>query len=428
MMMKIWIRWIAVALLGAMFFGPAIAEDGEKEKEEDKGVVIWISSQQDKDYYEKMVTTYAEEIDEDFKATVVPYGFQELPEKLGIALKAGAGLPDIVQLDEAFFGGFLRGDVPFVDVADRMEKADMKKDFVPNRLKLFSQGEKIYGVPQSLSAIVLYYRTDLFEEYEIKEEDLATWDKAAKLGRELADEHAVGLMSMDASYFEMLLRQKGSNLFGDDGKPLPDFETAVELMEWMVGLYKDGVAVLPERGSIFDPLFFSSQVENDEVLTIMGADWFGLDLMPQFAPALEGKWGVMPLPAWKEGGPRTSCFAGQGLLIPKGSEKIDESWKFIEWVMTDTEANVSRYEMGNSFPAYTPVWKDERMLKSSKYFTGTPMGKVLTEIGKDVPEVKMNPKRPLAFFLMQDSYFSTAIYEVQKPEEVLKQFRGQLSE
>ena len=42
------------------------------------------------------------------------------------------------------------------------------------------------GFPQSLSAMVLYYRTDLFKEHGIAPEDIATWDDFVDKGRELA--------------------------------------------------------------------------------------------------------------------------------------------------------------------------------------------------------------------------------------------------
>ena len=386
---------------------------------------IWISSQQDKAYYEAMATAYAA-TNEGFEARVTAYGFQELPEKLGFALKAGEGVPDIVQIDEALFGAFLEDTPPFVDLAPRMKEADLEKDFSANRLKLFAHDGRQYGLPQSLSAYVLYYRTDLFKAYGLTPDDLKTWDAAERVGRALHKDHGVSLLSMDPSYFEVLLRQQGGDVFGRDGAVLPDFDQSVKLLEWMADITEEGVAAMPERGSIFDPLFFSGQLGNDEVLTVMGAGWFGLDMLPQFADQLEGKWGIMPLPAWKEGGLRTSCFAGQGLMIVRGTEQEEVCWDFLHWVMTDKEANAQRFLMGNSFPAYKPAWKDERLHKPGGYFGEHSLGKVLAELAPDVPETVMHPKRPLSLFLMQEQYFSGAIYKVETAKDLLEGYRRQL--
>ena len=41
---------------------------------------IWISSYQDKVYYEDMVKLYRETVDEEFLANVHAYGFREMPD------------------------------------------------------------------------------------------------------------------------------------------------------------------------------------------------------------------------------------------------------------------------------------------------------------------------------------------------------------
>ena len=391
-------------------------------------VMIWISSQQDKEYYDKMVEQYQEKVDENFEAEVQAYGFTEVPDKFAVAVKSGQNVPDIVQLDAALFGSFLRGEPPFLDLTDRLKAKKLDKDLMPERLALFQWKDKTYGLPQSVSAMVLYYRTDLFKKFDLKPDDFATWEKLHEIGQDIKEEHSVFTMSLDPTYFEALLLQRGSDLFGKDGKPFPDMEKAASTLEFLVKLHKDEVATMPERGSIFDPLFFSSQVENDEVLTILGADWYGLDHMTQFAPILEGKWGIMPMPAWEKDGCRTSCFAGQGLCIYKDSPRKEAAWKFIEWVMTDKEANLLRYEMGNSFPAYKPVWKEKRLLAETDYFKGSSMGKTIIAHANKMPTPVMHPNRPKALFLMNENYFSMAIYEVKSPRETLEDFAEQLKE
>jgi lactose/L-arabinose transport system substrate-binding protein len=394
-------------------------------------VNLWISSFQDKVYYEKMVEQYRAKVDPDFSAQIQAFGFREMPDKLAIAIKTGNQPPDIVQLDEVLFGSYLSGEVPFVNLADRVKASGLDQGIVPQRLKLFTQGDAIYGLPQSLSAMVLYYRTDLFKEHGINPADLATWDAFMEQGRDLAVKNQA-LIALDPTYFEILLRQKGSDWFDRAGRMFPDEAEAESVMRWLHNLNDEGIGLIPERASIFDPVFFSSMVNYGEVLTIIGADWYGLDMMQQFSPELKGKWGVMPLPAWKDRfgvpGPRTSTFAGQGLLIYKNSKKIDAAWKFIEWVIRDTDANVERFVGGNSFPAYEPAWKDPRMHQPSAYFSGQKLGDILSQLAPELPEVIMHPKRPQAVFLFQENFFSSLMYGQISPRETMRQMRTMLKQ
>lgn len=163
-----------------------------------------------------------------------------------------------------------------------------------------------------------------------------------------------------------------------------------------------------------------------EVLCVIGADWYGLDLFQQFAPGMEGMWGMLPLPTWKKTdgslGPRTASFAGQGLMIMNSSKKQDEAWSFIEFVMTDPDANAERFLQGNSFPAYLPAWKDPRLLGIQPYFQES-MGKLLVELADEIPPVVVNPGWPQAIFLMKENFFSSAMYGSLSPEDTIKQMR-----
>lgn len=413
---------IATILTAAMLGGASAIPAAEP-------LDIWISSYQDKVYYEDMIRLYQEKVDKDFVAVVQAYGFREMPDKLAVAIKTGVNTPDIVQLDEVLFGSYLAGEVPFVDLAERVKKSGLDKDVVQARLDLFAQGEKIYGLPQSLSAMVLYYRTDLFEKFGVTPADLTTWEDFVEVGERLAKENQA-MIGLDPTYFEILLRQRGSDLFGKDGAAFPDHGLAVDTLKWMYDLQEKGIGIQPERGSIFDPVFFSSAVSGDQILCIIGADWYGLDMIQQFTPHLKGKWRAMELPTWKLANgrlsPPTSTFAGQGLLIYKGTEQEETAWKFIQFVMTNLEANVRRYTQGNSFTAYRPAWKDDRMVKPIEFFDNQPLGRLLIDLAPDVPRVAMSPKRPMAVFMFQENYFASFMYGQMTAEEVVDKMKAAL--
>lgn len=391
-----------------------------------ENLVLWISSFQDQVYYEKMAELYEKETDKPIDLEVRAYGFREMPDKLGVAFRTGEGIPDMVQLDETFFGVFLNGPSPFVDLTKRVAKSGLAKDLHPRRLEVFTYKGKVLGVPQSLSAMVLYYRKDLFEELKVDPKKLKTWGDVAKVGKRLQEDHGQRFMALDGTLFDVLLRQKGSDLFDKKGNFLPDEKIALSILEEFAQMSKAEIAVMPDRGSIFDPVFFSGDLEASEVLCVAGADWYGLDLFQQFAPQMKGMWGMLPLPTWRDGkgklGPRTATFAGQGLMICEGSEKKDASWSFIEFVMKNKEANAQRFMQGNSFPAYRPAWKDKRVLAKHEYFEQS-MGNLLVELADEIPPVVVDPRRPQAIFMMQENYFGSVMFGAISAKEALKQYR-----
>ena len=387
---------------------------------------IWISSFADKTYYEAMVKLYQTKVDTNFQANIQAFGFKEMPDRFAVAMRTKVNPPDIIQLDEIMLGLYLEDEVPFVDLTDRLKKSGLDKDIAAQRLGIFTYQGKTYGLPQSVSAMVLWYRTDLFEKSNVTPERISTWDDFAKVGKDLA---AFGqtTLALDASYFEILLRQRGSDLLDDKGNVFPDAALAEDTLNWLHSIKESGVGLLSDRETIFDPVFFSGPVEAEQVFCIMAADWYGLDMIQQFAPGQKGKWAAMPLPAWKNKdgslSKRTSTWAGQGLLIYKGSTEVDPAWKFMEFVMKDKEANTRRFVDGNSFPAYKPAWTDPAMQKPWPYFNNQVLGKLLGDLGPDVPKVVTGPKRPQIVFMLQETFFGEFMEDRMTAKEVIEKIR-----
>lgn len=387
---------------------------------------LWISSFQDQSYYEQMGELYRQKTGKELELMVEAYGFREMPDKLGAVMRTGEGAPDLVQLDETFFGVFLNGPSPFSDLTQQISKSKLSKTLHPRRLEVFTYDKKTYGVPQSLSALVLYYRKDLFDDFDIKPEDITTWEDFARVGEGLIDNQGQRFLALDGTLFDSLLRQKGTDLFDEKGNFLPDEKVAASILSEFAKMAEKQIAVMPDRGSIFDPVFFSGDLEMGEVLCVIGADWYGLDLFQQFAPGMEGMWGMLPLPTWRKAdgtlGPRTATFAGQGLMIMNSSKRKEEAWDFIEFVMTDEDANAERFLQGNSFPAYKPAWKDPRLLGNQPYFEQS-MGELLVELADEIPPVTVNPARPQAIFLMKENFFSSVMYGTLTPEDAIMRMR-----
>ena len=92
-----------------------------------ESLTLWISSFQDQSYYEQMADLYAKKSGKKVSLEVEAYGFREMPDKLGAVMRTGEGAPDLVQLDETFFGVFLNGPSPFSDLTQKIRKSKLNK-------------------------------------------------------------------------------------------------------------------------------------------------------------------------------------------------------------------------------------------------------------------------------------------------------------
>jgi ABC-type glycerol-3-phosphate transport system substrate-binding protein len=320
-------------------------------------------------------------------------------------------------------GLYLSGDVPFANLTERVEGAGLDDSLVDARLQLFSHDGAIYGIPQSLSGVVLFYRHDIFEEHGVSPEEIETWEDFIEVGHRLTgDDPDRYMIALDPSYWGILMRQQGVDTYDAEGNLQITSEVAIDTLEWLVGLKARGLATEPPRGTIFDPPFLTEMLASDEVLTVIGADWFGLDMLRGITPQMAGKWRAMPLPRWPDdpANRRASSFSGLGLLIFEDTEHVDEAWNFIEYVTTSTEANLARYFEATSFTAYRPAWEDERFYAPDPYFAGQSLAAVLREVANDMPVQYQAPGRAMLESLWRDTDWDAIIGGRLAPDEALE--------
>jgi ABC-type glycerol-3-phosphate transport system substrate-binding protein len=399
-------------------------------KAQDAPLQLWVTSETDAKYYERMSELYRASGHPSFRADVRAYGHTEMPDKLAVAIKTGINAPDVVQLDEIFFSLYLRGEVPFVDLTSRVRAAGLDKKIAAQRSHLFEYGGRVFGLPQSLSGIVYYYREDLFAEAKIAPASIDTWEKFRTVGRALRASSDRGLLALDWSYFEILLRQRGFDIYDAAGKVTLDTPVAASTLEWLIALKNDGVGVIPDRGTIFESAFFSGDVTSGEIMGIIGADWYGLDMIQHMAPTQSGQWRAMPLPVWTDADSRgrsaTSSFAGEGLLVYKGSKRVDESWGFIRFVMENVEANVQRYLQGNSLTAYQPAWTDPRLHRGEPYFGGQSVAELLIKLAPQLPTVYASPHKAELVNLWREKYWTAVMRGAIPPRAALSEMQAAL--
>jgi arabinosaccharide transport system substrate-binding protein len=395
-----------------------------------KPLQVWVYNQNDVKYYSDMVALYNKKTGAKFDAEFKAYGYSEMPDKLALAVKSGINVPDIVQFDEIFFSLYLKGEIPFLDLTDRIAKGPLKSGILPQRSGLFTWNNRVYGVPQSVSSVVLWYREDLFKEAGITPNDIRTWDGFEKAALKIRTESR-HMLAMDWSYLPILLRQRGYNLYDKKGVPLVDSAAIVETWDRLVRWNKEGIAFIPGQGGIFSPQFFNTSVGENGVLAILGADWYGLDVLQNMDRERKGKWRAMPLPVWTDakskGRRNTSSFSGQGLVIFKKSPHTEEAWKFIEWVMSDVDANVERYLQGNCFTPYQPAWSDMRLARPEPFFGNQILTELLIRIAPNLPPASQSPAHALIVNFLREQYFtSTLSDENYPPSKAYSEMKEQL--
>ena len=381
------LKVLLLLLVGVMLFS-AVAPVAAQESVE---LELWTFVNTHARWFREQADRYADEVNADFALNVVEIAYSDMHDRLQISIQSGGvGAPDIADVEQGRFGGFLRGggDPGFVELNALLDQGGHTENLVGARQALYTSMGSVYGIEHALTPVVLYYRADVWEGAGFDPQEFVTWDDFVEAGRAIVAENPdVIPLHIHNGLHELLLRQQGHDYFNADGEVTIDSEASIALMDWLLALKDEGVAGDPPEGDALWAAF-----KDGTLISMVGADWYA-GFFKDNAPELTGKWKAAPLPAFEEGGRRTSVWGGTGATVVATSDHVEEALSFLEFAMLSIEGNVRRFELTNLFPPYIPAMDNERLHAADEYFSGQDLGAVFADVGPEAPPQWQSPFR-----------------------------------
>ena len=241
----------------------------------------------------------------------------------------------------------------------------MDKIYDPNNKKCFAYGSDepykydggVYGLPATQQFYMMFYRTDIFEEYGL--EVPKTWDEFLTVaGILMLNNMQVGLPYValtdiwqtnggvaSLNIFPTLLHQQGLSIYNEDqtGTSFSDSDTMRVFEEWTDFYTKYN---LPKEYSFFNRFRVG--------MVPLAIQTYGqYSALSAAAPEIKGKWAMAEIPGYvvvdENGNPvldkngqiqinnRQAAF-GSACMILEDSQNKEAAWKMLKWWMsTDTQ-------------------------------------------------------------------------------------------
>ncbi|MFI6533842.1 ABC transporter substrate-binding protein [Nonomuraea sp. NPDC050547] len=355
------------------------------------------------------------------KVKVTDIGYDNAYDKITVGLKSGAGLPDIITLEDTAVPGYAEnfpdGLVDLTSVAGKY-----KADFDPAKWQATSTAKGLYALPWDSAPVGLYYRRDYFEKAKVDPSSLATWDDAVKAGEKIKQATGKRLFVSDlttAAGFTTLLQQLGQGYFVD-GKVAVNSPNAVRALTLLKTL-KDKDLLQNEKG--WDGRVTATK--QGKAATQPTAAWWSGTLTADM-PELSGKFGVVPLPAFDAGGSRTSANGGSALSITAQTKNQQTAWAFLDWMLANKERQVSMMRTEALFPAYLPALSDPLFDEPQPYFGGEKVNRLFADQVKEIPPVQLTGDDKQAEELLKKAV-SACLLNGEDPKAVLDGAAEQLA-
>ncbi|WP_339321996.1 extracellular solute-binding protein [Paenibacillus sp. FSL W8-0194] len=327
--------------------------------------------------------------------TVMPY--DDMHNKLSIAVQTGVGAPDIADIELGKFPDFLKGTPqlePLNDVID-----PYRDTVVKSRIDLYSKDGKNYGVPTHVGASVAFYNTEILKEAGVDYTKIVTWEDFKQAGIKVHEKTGKYMGTADTSALwqvSQLLAQQGTDLTDDQGNPVVNSEAMVKALKLLKDLQDNNVIATIAGG----------QPDTEEAYGEFNSGNYATAFMPlwqmsrytNYMTDLAGKIAIAPIPVMEKGMPRSVGGGGTGTVVTKTAKDVKLAKDFLAFAKLSLDANKEIWNTLGFDPVNMDVWNMKDVThnpenKFVKYFVNNPFD-VLNEIKDEIRLIKSTPASP----------------------------------
>ena len=314
--------------------------------------------------------------DKPIKLVPVFYDWASLHDKLYAAQIAGAGVPDIADVEMGKWPMFMNGDIQFLDLNPYIQP--YAKDLVTPILDMVSKNGKLYAAPSHVGATVMYYNTELLAAAGIDYKTIVTWDdfeKAMKTYHDKTGKFMTYVETYGAYQFTVLMSEQGASLIDEKGMPTlngPEALKSTQLIrkwvdEGIIGTIPTGNADTPEG---------KAAVAAGDVAALAYPLWY-MNRFTDEMPNLKGKIAIAPLPVFDANSYKSVGLGGTGTTVYKNSPNADLAAQFVVWAKLSPEGSAGLWKNLGFDPVNKLVAQDKSITtdpnnKFLQYFVSNP--------------------------------------------------------
>lgn len=344
---------------------------------------VWTFIENHQDFYTDMAEKWNEENpDRKVKLVLSNMAYDDMHNKLSLALESGEGAPDVVDIELGKFPAFMTGNIGLKDLTDAV--APYKDKVVQSRLDLYSKDGKCYGLPTHVGTTVAFYNTEALEAAGIDYTTIKTWDDFKEAGVKYHDATGKTFAAAETTAqwtLNLMLAQKGGSYLKEDGSLDVNNDKMVEVLQCMKDMQDAGALATIAGG----------QPDNEEAYPLFNDGEVAAAIMPfwqtsrylSYMTDLSGKVAIAAPPVFGDNDAvQTIGGGGTGTAVVASGENADLAADVFAFIKLSDEANVEVWNVLGFDPVNTEVWTDKEITENPdnkyvQYFNTKPFDTLL---------------------------------------------------
>lgn len=345
---------------------------------------VWTFIELHQQFYVDMAEKWnAENPDKKVKLVLSNMAYDDMHNKLSLALESGEGAPDIVDIELGKFPAFMTGKIGLMDLTSAIEP--YRDTVVESRLDIYSKDGKIYGFPTHVGTTVAFYNEDLLNAAGVDYKSIKTWDDFKEAGVKYYEATGKYFACIETSaqwMINLMLAQKGGNYLDADGNVNITSDEMVEVLTYIKGMQDTGAFATVPGG----------QPDNEEAYPFYNSGDYAAQIMPfwqtsrytNYMTDLKGKVAIAAVPAFEGSKVQTIGGGGTGTAVVASGEHADLAAEVMAYIKLSADASKEIWNVLGFDPVNTEVWTDTALTQNPdnqfvQYFTTYPFD-VLNEV------------------------------------------------
>ena len=338
---------------------------------------VWTFIENHQDFYTDMAEKWNEENpDRKVKLVLSNMAYDDMHNKLSLALESGEGAPDVVDIELGKFPAFMTGNIGLKDLTDAI--APYKDN------DLYSKDGKYYGLPTHVGTTVAFYNTEELEAAGIDYTTIKTWDDFKEAGIKYHEATGKTFAAAETTAqwtLNLMLAQKGGSYLKEDGSLDVNNDKMVEVLQCMKDMQDAGALATIAGG----------QPDNEEAYPLYNSGDVAAAIMPfwqtsrytSYMTDLSGKVAIAAPPVFGDNDAvKTIGGGGTGTAVVASGENADLAADVFAFIKLSDEANVEVWNVLGFDPVNTEVWTQTDITENPdnqyvKYFNTKPFDALL---------------------------------------------------
>jgi arabinosaccharide transport system substrate-binding protein len=391
---------------------------------------LWTFQSVHADFYQSMVPIWnAENPTKQITLKTEVFPYDDLHNKLLVALQAGSGAPDLADIEVSKFANYLKGKIQLAPLNDLLDP--IKDKFFQSRLALYQKGGKYYGLDFHVGMEVMYYNNEIMKEAGVDIDKIKTWSDYIKAGQQVVAKTGKPMATLETTeHWSVypLFSLAGSDVLDKNNKVILDSPTNIKVLQMLSDMVFKYKIAIPTPGGFHHSEQYWGFMNGGGAASI----WMPLWYMGRFTdqmPDLKGKMAIRPMPIFDGSvngikSPFLSTgMGGTGTAVTMQSKNLQLAKSFLVWVKGSKEANLAIWKQLGFDPMRWDVWTDPAMREPNKftrYFQNNDIFGMMVKVKNNLNTTNVSGNYPdIIDILKRNVSYQVLVEQSKTPEQAL---------